>query len=210
VKISSLSLILGLVSVTAASGANLLTNGGFEGCPAGNSILPSGDSSINGWTTANEGVEWFRPADFGLTPGGGQCAVDLAWFTSNGTPGGAIEQTIATTIGQLYNLSLIGATSTYAGRLGIGTVDLILNGTPTVSFILGNNTPDLVWQPIQYAFVATASSTTIRFANTEDAFQHFAMIDDVSVEAAVPEPGTWALMGLGLATASLTRRRRRS
>ncbi len=199
---------------TAASADNLLINGGFERAPAGNTILAGESTAILGWTTKNEGVEWFTPSSFGGGAPEGVSAVDLAWFTSSGSPGGAIEQTVATTSGTAYTLTFKGGTSTFAGRDGTGIIDLWINGSLAQSFNLSNPAatfPASSYQAFSYGFVGMGAATTVRFANTQNAFQHFADLDDVSLDvtsAAIPEPTTWALMLIGFGAAGAMLRHR--
>lgn len=200
-----------------ADAANLLINGSFEGAPPGNTILGGGSSAISGWTTINQGVEWFTPASFGLGPArDGSSAVDLAWYTSNGSPGGGIEQTFATVAGQSYRLSFYGLTSNSSGRDGTAIVETLIDGSLSAAFNLTHLSPTWTlsdWQLLTQTFVASGTTTTLTLRNRQDAFVHFADVDGVSVElaTAVPEPGTWAMMliGFGLIGATLRRSRQR-
>ena len=213
--LSLAAVVLALAGVsTATSANNLLINGGFERAPAGNTILNGEDTSITGWTTKNQGVEWFTPADFGGEAPEGVSVVDLAWFMSSGSPGGAIEQTVATTGGEAYTLTFKGGTSTASGRDGTGIIDLWINGSLAQSFNLANPSaayPASSYQSFSYGFVGAGASTTVRFANTQNAFQHFAFLDDASLDltsTSVPEPATWALMMIGFGAAGTMLRRR--
>ena len=190
---------------SSASASNLIVNGSFEGAPVSNSVLAGGSSAISGWTTTNQGVEWFTPASFGSVAQDGSAVVDLAWFTSNGNPGGGIAQTIATVIGQNYQLSFYGATQTGSGRDGTAIIELSVAGGPLNSFNVENLASSISqgdWPQFFFDFTATSDFTTIEFRNRQNASLHFANIDNVSVESivtgAVPEPATWLMMILGL------------
>ena len=191
-----------------------IVNGSFEGCGAGNYIGSAGDASINGWTMTRQGVEWFSGPTFGITPRNGNCVVDLAWFTSNGVPGGGIKQTISTLLGQQYKLSYWGATAAFAGRNGTGVIELWLNGSLYSSnnvFSAGSTVSLGDWTQFTDIFTATGTTTDIEFRNQQDAFTHFADLDDVSismVSSTVPEPGSFFLLGSGLAGLATVLRRR--
>jgi hypothetical protein len=185
-------------------GPNLLVNGGFESGPAGTySELGGGSTAITGWETTLSGVEYFTPAVYGVGPAAeGAYAVDLANYVYTG---GGIKQTFATTSGTAYELDFAGSTSDNAGRLGTGSIDVLLNGALAGTFNLANHSGVLVWQDFSLGFAATGSATTLEFRNHEDPYLHFANLDNAvvglaeSAPAAVPEPGTLLLLLPGVA-----------
>lgn len=203
------------LALPLSAGAQLV-NGGFEGCPT--YLLGSnGSTAINGWTMTNQGVEWFSPSAYGAgVAHGGNCAVDLAWYTSNGVPGGGIKQTAQTVAGQSYNLSFWGATTAASGRFGTGIIELWLNGSLAGSYNVANNKSYMTladWLSFSNTFVATGSTTDIEFRNQQNAYQYFADLDDVSlspVQSAVPEPASLVLVASGIAGVALVRRRRKA
>jgi hypothetical protein len=195
-----------------AQAASLLVNGSFEGAPVGNTILGGGSTAISGWTTTNQGVEWFTPGSYGLAARDGTAAIDLAWYTSNGTPGGGIAQTFATEVGQTYEISFYGATHAASGRDGTGVIELSVDGGSLTAFDLANPSATFGvddWQHFTYSFTATGTTTSIEFRNRQNAYQHFAYLDAVSVMA-VPEAGTWAMMLVGLGALGGALRRRQA
>ena len=67
------------------------------------------------------------------------------------------------------------------------------------------------WTAFTYSFLATGTSAQIRFMNVSSSADDTG-IDNVSIAAAstgVPEPSTLALLGAGLGSLALFRRRRR-
>jgi hypothetical protein len=132
-------------------------------------------------------------------------AVDLANFTFNA---GGLEQAVATVPGQTYDLSFFAGNILTAGRDGTGIVKVSIDGGAPLSFATAvATTATNVWALRSFSFTATGSSTVVRFFNEQNANLHFAYIDGVGVQAAVPEPGTAALwLGGLLAVCWLARR----
>jgi len=199
------SFVILAFAVSAASFASPFTNGSFESGP----VPPyyaggNGDPTVTGWLGTHTGYEWFTPsnADIGAADSGVAC-VDVANFVFNM---GGIAQTFDTVPAQVYQVTFAASTSTYAGRTGTGILDVTAPGY-TNSFNLTNFAQFANWQQFSFNFTATGISSTLEFANFEDGNQHFAFVDSVGVQA-VPEPATWAILGVG--AVGLLRRRRRN
>ncbi len=216
---------LSAVGVAApASAVNLFVNGSFE-TPAVTAPLPytytdhqPGSSTLTGWTIANSVVSQLR-SDYAGNPGysfpaqDGLLSLDLAGFNANGPA--IVSQALATTIGATYRLSFwVGNVS--GGPFGTDTSIRTLFSSGGKDFTCVNAIAGftLAWQQCTQQFVATAGSTTIGFQSLDPDFDNSAVIDNVSLERltdAVPEPGNWALMIVGIgAIGSLQRRRRRA
>lgn len=163
-----------------------LENGSFEVGPGGTyAYLSAGSTDLTGWTTTQNGVEWFDPTIYGWSAAenGGTYAIDLAPTTYTG---GGIEQTVSTQPGQYYRIQFYGATSLSHTRDGTGQVDVRVNGGLLRSFDLVNTNDALDWHLYTAYFKASRATTTIEFQNNQDATKHFAFIDDVTVAATLP------------------------
>jgi hypothetical protein len=195
----SLALTAVVAASAQASATNLFVNAGFENPSNYNYQLYSGGSTgIVGWTTVLSGVEHYNSTAYGLGPAAdGLMVVDLANYVF---ASGGIEQTVATQAGERYDVSFFAGNSRSSGRDGTGIVKVTIDGAATLSFATPVASSVLtVWEQRSFSFVATDASTTIRFWNDQNPVAHFALIDGVGAVQAVPEPGTWALMALGLA-----------
>ena len=194
----ALSMLAGAVSCTQAS----IVNAGFEpdSTVGANNVLPGGSVAIPGWTTIENGVEWFDPTAFGqiASPNGGY-VVDLANFTFDS---GGIQQTFDTIAGQTYTVEFYASTSAGFGRLGTAEINVEADSQGQ-QFDLVNMSTQLEWQLLSFTFIADDDEATLTFANYQDANLHFANIDGVSV---VPTPATGAIL-LSLIAMGTTRRR---
>lgn len=203
---SILSHALALCGIlSSAASANLLLNGSFEGLSGSYSEVGGGSSAISGWTSTRSGVEWLNPSTY--VPGtgdakDGNAMVDLAnqFFATGG-----ISQSFASTAGQQYTVTFSGANYTYFGLSGLSTIHLSIDGNAAGDYSTALASGPLAlspWQDFSYTFTASGSSTNLEFYNDQDARSINAFLDKVDVESSalpsVPEPGTLAMLGMGL------------
>ncbi len=214
-----------LVAVSSAQ-ANLLTNGSFEtpAVPVGSfTTFPVGSALIPGWSV-------FGPAGTNVAIVSGSFSQNgvsfpaqdgLQWLdlTGNGANSAeGVSQNVATTVGNLYQLSLYVGNTTGGGVFGTtSTVNVSLNGVPT--FVDVNDTVSattLNWELFTHPFIATGASTTLGFQNGDPSNDNSNGLDNVVLldlgpaVSRVPEPGTLALLAIGLAAFGMARNRRKA
>lgn len=199
------TLLLGGLFALRVDAQNLILNGSFELGPfvqgptyAGRMQLPDGSTTINNWTVGAAGGNfwWLNAPNYNAQDG--SFAIDLD--SNQVLPATYIEQSFATTIGQAYQVSAYFASE---GNGGPATTSILINGGLIGSLSTGAGTgeagpdfTDLIWTAGSFTFVATSSSSTLRFVDATAGFYN-PIIDNVSV-VAVPEPS-----GLGLFAATL-------
>ena len=166
-----------------AGAVNILVNGGFE----------TGD--LTGWTELlNSGFVGVQCPGPGSAVTGGNCSAFLGPVGSDG----GLAQSFATTVGTQYFFSFRflwdgGTPSDFTAFVNSNPVFNRVN--PPAIGTFGTGTA---------AFVATGALSSIAFTFRDD--PGFIFLDNVSVS--VPEPGSAALLGLGLAGLAFVRRRR--
>ncbi len=199
-------------SSAQAAGPNLFVNGSFESPGSSYVELGAGSTFITGWTTVLSGVEYFSPSSQGVgAAADGSYVVDLANFTF--LTGGGLEQSVATVPGQSYDVSFSAGNSLSSGRTGTGIIKVTLNGvaasTQTFATAVATSAT-MAWAVRSFSFVATGSSTVVRFWNDQNPNQFFADLDGVSVAASVPEAHSWVMLAAGLVGIGACVRRRRT
>lgn len=166
---------------TAASAANLVTNGDFE------------TGSFTGWTQF--GNTGFTSVNAGSLDGTGQ---RYASFGPVGSTGG-IEQTLTVTTGATYELSFDLFDHTPGSTFSVS-----YNGATLYSLI--GTTVNSTTQHFDIDFTGAAGGQ-LAFAFQND--PSYTYLDNVKVAAAVPEAGTSSMMVAGFALLGLAATRRR-
>ena len=191
--------IAALASVAAvpATAADFV-NGSFEagscGTAAGSyTALGAGATCITGWTVDSGSVDlingYWQAHD-------GTHSVDLA-----GNQPGSISQTFDTIAGQLYSVDYWLSGNPDGGDTNKwGVISAVDGGVIASANFLGlqgashNNMNYLQWN---FQFTAEGNSTKLSFASAPGEGFYGAVLNSVSVSAAVPEPGTWAMLLVG-------------
>jgi hypothetical protein len=210
----SLAAAVCLACLAAPASANLLTNPGFELGTLVNDgnatmTLNAGSTTITGWTVTGDQLSWIQAGNpFGLTAQDGSRFLDLTAYVT-GAPFGGVTQSIATAAGLQYLLTFyIGS---YTQRWGGPPVSIQASAAGTTqNFSVTTASTASTWTPFSMTFIATGTTTSVTL--TGSAGVEYIGLDNVSVDqvggAAVPEPATYGLFALGLATLALYRKRR--
>jgi len=209
-------LFLAALSVLATGPvmADMVQNGSFENGttipPVGFLGLAPGSTAITGWTVIGSGVRVVDYIGNYWQASDGVRSVDLDGYLSGN---GGIEQVLSTVAGNTYWVSFdmagnpeSGPTTKTMDVLAYDTNPLTPLASQSYSFsTVGHSKTAMGWTPMEFVFVADASSTTLRFVSTTSGQGYGPVVDDVSV---VPAPAALLLGLLGLGSAGLKLRRR--
>ncbi len=175
---------------SAFAGVNLVADGNFDSPSGGGSYTTYFNGATFGpWKVTGASVDliggyWQAPV------GGG--SVDL-----DGDAPGGINQVFSLTSGKTYDLSFYlsgnpdGLPTTKSVTVSIGNLDETFTYT-----LAGNSRSDMMYQLETAQFVA-GSANTLSFTSNDVGSPYGPVIGGVTI--AVPEPSTWAMMGLGFA-----------
>jgi len=210
----------------------LTTNGGNKQLAAGASTTAANRTTLVGWNSSNgsDGGYNFvlngsivttsastlglRGANNGFTAsptGGNIFASDPLYY-----PGVLTQVVSGLTVGSLYTLSFDYALAQQTGYSGANLNDYWQVGFGSAT----QNTAMLSipdggfsgWKTATMNFTATSTSQVLSFLAKGSATgaPPFLLLDNVAMDSAVPEPGTWSLLLGGLGVLGLMARRRRS
>ena len=236
-KFRKITLVLAAAAAMGALPAqavNLVVNGGFEATTNGKGQLGF-NTNATGWTNVNGYTFLYTPGTVDSSGANGESGNVSMWGTNNGglnaipnSPTGGnfiafdggykvtpLQQTIiGLVVGQKYDLGFDWGAAQQFGYTGATTDQWQVslgNETHSTAIIANASHGFSGWVHQNFTFTATGASEVLSFLaiGTPNGVPPFALLDGVTLAAAVPEPSTWALMLGGVAVIGFIARRRR-
>ena len=198
---------------SAATRADFI-NGSFESGSytfngQGADSLGVGSTAITGWTTIGGELAVIQDTNsFGLATPFGDKFLDLTGYHDS-SPYGGVEQSIATVLGQSYQVSLYLGINATMGAPGPVSVLVSAGGSSATLTANPMGSGDL-WTLETFSFTASSASTLVSIQGDSTANGHYIGLDNVSIvgTSVVPEPASLVLVGLGLGLLGVTGRAR--
>ncbi|RFP18475.1 MULTISPECIES: choice-of-anchor C family PEP-CTERM protein [unclassified Duganella] len=199
-KMSKLILAAAIAAASvsgAASAANLIQNGDFEIASGVNlnnyTVVGAGDGAIAYWTVGGNSVDIINNSYNAISGN----SIDML-----GSPGpGVLSQSFNAVVGATYTLSFDLTHNPNSHGAGM---DVFVGGN---HYAFDGSTPVTNYT---FNFTATSGSQALVFSSVGGDGWSGAVLDNVSVTAAVPEPETYAMMLAGLGLVGVIARRRKA
>jgi hypothetical protein len=180
------ALTLPPAAASQSTGANLLINGGFELFSSENAVTGPGFFIFNGprelpgggWSVTSGSIDiMVGSSETELPPFEGTTNLDL-----NGMGPGAISQTVALVVGEMYSLAWRMCANWYNG-LSVVSMNVLLNGavvaSPTFVNSQGGAHPCIDYAYMSFDFVATAAITSVGFQSAGSGGPCGPVLDDI-------------------------------
>jgi len=190
---------------------NAIFNGSFEtnggaGCANTSYVdMSVGNTCISNWSVVSGTVDYVNAGLWDAE--NGSYSIDLS-----GVNNGAIAQSFTSVVGQQYTVTYWLA-GNYAALPTIKTMEVSAAGQSQDDTFdtTGKSARDMGYVQESFVFIANSTTTTLEFASIDVPNSDGGPVLDNVTVLATPEPGTLALLSLGLSGAgfgSIIRRRR--